>query len=86
MTVWAGIGHHGIVGPFFFTQTVNSERYLALLRDHVMPALNELPNRRNVIFMQDGAPAHFSTDVRNYLDLNLPDRWITEISVATAIS
>ena len=75
--MWAGIGHRGILGPFFFTQTVNSERYLALLRDHVMPALNQLlPNRRHVIFMQDGAPAHFGTDVRNYLDLNLPDRWM----------
>jgi hypothetical protein len=82
VTVWAGIGHRGIVGPFFFTQTVNSERYLALLRDHVMPALNQLPNRRRVIFMQDGAPPHFGTVVRDFLNAHLPNRWMGRGSAA----
>ena len=27
-------------------------------------------------FMQDGAPAHFSRQVRNYLDAQYPERWI----------
>ena len=30
----------------------------------------------SLIFQQDGAPAHFSTDVRQYLDNHFPNRWI----------
>lgn len=35
LTVWAGIGKAGIVGPFFTQQTINGERYLNMLRDQV---------------------------------------------------
>lgn len=29
-----------------------------------------------MIFMQDGAPPHYSVDVRQWLDLNFPLRWM----------
>ncbi|KAJ8950453.1 hypothetical protein NQ318_010331 [Aromia moschata] len=29
-----------------------------------------------MLFMQDGAPAHFSRLVRQYLNTTIPDRWI----------
>ena len=44
LTVWAGISKSGIVGPFFFRQTANGERYLTMLRNRVLPALRHLPN------------------------------------------
>jgi hypothetical protein len=31
---------------------------------------------RSIIFQQDGAPAHFAVDVRQYLDYHFPNRWI----------
>jgi hypothetical protein len=30
----------------------------------------------NVTFQQDGAPPHFANDVREFLDVNFPRRWI----------
>ena len=30
----------------------------------------------NFIFQQDGAPPHWKTEVRNYLDQTLPQRWV----------
>ena len=44
-----------------------------------MPGLLEnipLNVRREFWFMQDGAPAHFSIGVRNYLMETFPHRWI----------
>lgn len=76
VTVWIGIGQSGIVGPFFFNETVNSERYLAMLENSVLPALQEFPNYDALIFMHDGAPPHWAITVRNFLDANFPMRWM----------
>ena len=56
ITVFAGMWSHGIVGPFFHYDYVNGESYLRMLTEEVVP------------WLQDGAPAHFSTIVRQYLD------------------
>ena len=39
VTVWCAISSNGIIGPYTFSDTVNSERYLSLLRSKFMPAL-----------------------------------------------
>lgn len=44
-----------------------------------MPALLEdvpLRERKELIFQHDGAPAHFSRQVRNILNARYPDRWM----------
>ena len=38
--------------------------------------MRKLHKIRSIIFQQDGARAHFSTDVRQYLDNHFPNRWI----------
>jgi hypothetical protein len=43
-----------------------------MLINWLMPQLHE----DNFIFQQDGAPPHWNREVRNYLDANLPQRWI----------
>lgn len=66
VTVWAGLGKFGVIGPYFFEEngravTVNSERYLTMLREFLLPELRRRRiNRRNVWFQQDGATAHTS--------------------------
>lgn len=77
ITVWCGFTASFILGPFFFeehcpvsgwkTCTVNAERYLTLLRDHVVPALQERHALPVVTFMQDGAPPHIARDVKMFL-------------------
>jgi hypothetical protein len=76
LTVWAAIGYPGIIGPIFFQENVTGERYLALLQNHFFPAAQALPNHDQIIFMQDGAPPHWSLPVRNWLTAMLPGRWM----------
>jgi hypothetical protein len=37
--VWVTISSHGLLGPIFFEETVNTERYLSMLRDTFVPHL-----------------------------------------------
>lgn len=84
INVWAGIIGRNIIGPFFINESLNSERYLVLLQNEIIPALyNLFPNENHperladrVWFQQDGAPAHFGLVVRQYLNNIFPNRWI----------
>lgn len=67
VTVWCGFTSNFILPPAFLEQgqTVNAERYLAILRDHMLP---NLPRRnKNIVFMQDGAPPHIANPVKDFL-------------------
>lgn len=75
-TVWAAIWADGIIGPIFFEETVNGERYLAMLQEQFWPAVERLGLKEELIFMQDGAPPHWSRAVRAWLDEKFPGRWI----------
>ena len=54
---------------------MNGERYKDVLTTHVVPLLKQRRNR-NLLFQQDGAPAHFSLIVRDVLNKELSGRWI----------
>ena len=74
--MWAGIFNDKIVGPYIIQETLTGQRYLVLLQD-VLPDLlrsADVSNqaRRTTWFQQDGAPAHFSREVRQYLDQAFP--------------
>ncbi|GBM71228.1 hypothetical protein AVEN_120612-1, partial [Araneus ventricosus] len=49
------------------TYTVIAERYVTILRDHVVPALQERHALPVVTFMQDDAPLHFAREVKTFL-------------------
>lgn len=70
VSVWAGISSRGLIGPFFFNGTVNGDNYLELLRSKVMPEIKGLyPDDEELpYFQQDGAPAHYASSVRSYLN------------------
>ncbi|XP_068207675.1 uncharacterized protein [Palaemon carinicauda] len=77
VTVWCGISALGIIGPFFFNETVNGESYLNLLQEFVGPQITEMFGEdSDIYFQQDGAPPHYHRDVRAYLDAVFPDTWI----------
>lgn len=69
LNVWAGILGDRIIGPFFINGNLNGARYLNLLRDQIVPALQNLDgvNIENVWFQQDGCPAHNTMAVREFL-------------------
>lgn len=70
--VWCAISSNGLIGPYFFDGTVTGESYLAMLQDFAAPHLADPAT----YFQQDGAPAHYARIVRDWLDDNLPNRWI----------
>lgn len=79
--VWAGILKNEIIGPFFIDGNLDGPKYVLLLHIHIVPAMRISAARQNipwndVIFQQDGAPAHHALLVRTYLDLVFPNRWI----------
>lgn len=74
--VWCGIWGTRVVGPFFITENMNSELYLRLLQEEIMPALFTEDGKFPEYFQQDGAPPHYGLSVRSWLNQQFPNRWI----------
>ena len=84
VTVWAALSSTGIIGPFFFEDTegeavtVNSERYLKLMKSKFLPALRrKVVNFDDVWFQQDGATPHTAGCVLQWLDNTFGDQYIS---------
>jgi hypothetical protein len=66
--VWAATSSHGLLGPIFFEETVNSERYLSILRNTSVPHLLATGLLLQTYwFMQDGARPHTANVVLDFL-------------------
>lgn len=77
LNVWAGILGETIVGPFFIEGNLNGVKYLEMLQEHIVPAINEIVQGTfNPVFQQDGAPPHYNVNVRTFLDQQFPGQWI----------
>ncbi|GBN11387.1 hypothetical protein AVEN_259220-1 [Araneus ventricosus] len=67
INVWCVLAHDIVIGPFFFTETsVTANIYLDMLQIYAIPQMQHL--QPTVIFQQDAAPPHRSTDIRAFLD------------------
>lgn len=78
INVWCGIIGDQLLGPFVLPPNLNGQSYLFFLQNTLADILHAfmLDIRSRMWFMQDGAPPHFSIEVRNYLDETFPRRWI----------
>ena len=63
----------------FFEDTVNGDRYLALLRDHVVPYLRKKRLLSKVTYQQDGAPPHIKKCVTDFLRQHFGTRVISRL-------
>ena len=86
VTVLCAIGRNGIIGPYWFEDdngrpvTVNTERYVEIMRRKFIPALRRKRgvDMNTVIYQQDGATLHTSNVSLEYLCHDLPgDRRIS---------
>ena len=75
VVILAGISQRKIYSPFFFDENVNSNNYLYMLANNFYPNLTRTKQRLS-IFMQDGAPLHWSNLVRSWLDEKFKKRWM----------
>lgn len=78
LNVWAGIVGRHVVGPFFVEGNLNSEVYLALLQNQIIPEIQRVSgdNFENIWLQHDGAPPHYGVHVRHFLDNVFPHKWI----------
>lgn len=62
----------------FYENTLTAARYIDLLNANLFEFMEEftLQERRNTWYQLDGAPAHNSGQVRNFLNLHFQNKWI----------
>lgn len=82
VTVWCGICVDRVIGPYFFEDaggnaiTVTGERYRTMLREFLIPSLDEL-GLEHIWFQQDGATAHTARDTMDLVRDAFPGRVIS---------
>ena len=74
VTVWCAMSSHGIIGPYVFKDTGNSQRYLHLLKNKFVPALSKHDSYDNAWFI---CTAHTSNIVLDYLHDTFGDKVIS---------
>ncbi len=78
LLVWCAMSEHGIIGPYFFDATVNSERYRGMLNTFFFPELRALRiPLATAWFQQDGATAHCSNQNLQLLVSKFGERLIS---------
>lgn len=78
VNVWAGIVGDSLIGPIFLPNRLNGQHYLYFLQNVLPIHMEDIPLdiRDNMWFMHDGAPCHFSNDVRQFLNNLFHEKWI----------
>jgi len=76
LTVWMGISGSGLIGPFFFYDTVTGERYKTMLENDFFPAARTKCQIDGFWFQQDGATPHRTTEVKDCIRSVFDDRII----------
>ncbi|CAF3259642.1 unnamed protein product [Rotaria sp. Silwood2] len=72
--VWAGIWPGGLIGPFFFRDTVTGRSYLEMIDEESVPAIQHRMNLEEIFYMHYADPAHYDQTVRRFLDQTIPAR------------
>lgn len=78
VNLWLGILDGRVIGPFELPPRLNGARYLQFLRSDLETLLEDIPQevRERMWLQHDGAPAHYSRQVTEYLNESYPNRWI----------
>nr|CAH7762191.1 unnamed protein product [Callosobruchus chinensis] len=78
LNVWAGMVNGMLIGPFILPPRMGGLQYLDFLQNTLPTLLDDVPLniRQSMWFMHDGAPPHFRREVRDYLNVTFPNRWI----------
>ena len=70
LSLWTGVCGNGcVIGPFFYEGTLTAIKYEEMFDDRILPSIREAYGnvRRDIWFMQDGAPAHRGINIRHKL-------------------
>jgi hypothetical protein len=68
--------HVTVYGPFFFMETtITGIVYLDMLRQFLIPQLDEHDQKGPIHFQQDSAPPRYLEEMRDYLNTRFPGWW-----------
>jgi hypothetical protein len=76
LMLWCGTWKDRIIGPFFFNKHVNAHAYLRMLEEEAFGSVLNGDGEFPTWFQQDGAPVHYSIQVREFVDQQFPGHWI----------
>ena len=78
VNVWCGVIGDRLIGPFVLENNLRGDTYEVFLRNELPCLLEDIPLmvRSQMYFQHDGAPAHYSRLVREYLHASFPNRWL----------
>jgi len=78
INVWCGLLNNQIIGPYYYEENLNGERFANFLEHNLPDLLDDVPLevRQNMYFQLDGCPAHNARAVKSRLDGMFPGRWI----------
>ena len=72
ITVWGVLTSNGLIGPFFFDETVNAQNYEEMLKTKLWPLLRDRQDVNELLFQQDGAPPHYGLNIQRMAEGPLP--------------
>jgi hypothetical protein len=77
LNVWCGLLDDFVIGPHVLPSRLTEKAYLDFSVNTLPQLLEEVSLRlhQSMWYMHDGAPAHFSIQVRNHLNDAYPGRW-----------
>ena len=86
--VWAGVIDNNIIGPFFYAGNMNSQRYINMVVNQIVPSLQQLGYRQGrcgiyfpgLFYIQDGAPCHTSHQSRAVLEQYFPNKVVSRFN------
>jgi hypothetical protein len=70
-------------GPFFVHDSVTGHAYHDMLREWLVPQLQQAGIKDTVVLQLHGAPQHFALHVHDYLNETFLGRWIGRSSEAS---
>ena len=77
--VWCCVLHNQLIEPFIFPGTLTGAMYLHCLQNELPQLLQDVPleTQHRMYCQHDGAPAHFTLNVRDHLNQHFPQGWIS---------
>ncbi|KAJ8936816.1 hypothetical protein NQ318_015283 [Aromia moschata] len=78
VNVWCGIVGDVLIGPHILPDRLTGNGYLNFLQQVLPNLLEEVPLGilRQMWYLHDGTPPHFARQVRDFLNVEYPNRWI----------
>lgn len=78
INVWCGIFYDTLIGPFFFSENLNGDKYLEFLKTELPILLEDIPLSRckHLVWQQDSAPAHNKNTVIQHLNSTFGTNWM----------